>query len=152
MFPVCYAILSSPTLGDDKWDQRGSDRSHRGEARHGDVVSCPSAHLPMPGVLSWARRQVLVGCHCHTNENNLSLFRTGSRGQFSHSRDFSHMRFPSNPVNSVGPSMGLSALLDQGLERGQKKGRGRQSQTRRSIVRNQSNESAAGSVGSPFGC
>lgn len=53
MFPVYYAILSSPTWWDDKWDQHGSDWSHRGGTRQGDVVSCPPAHLPMPGVLSW---------------------------------------------------------------------------------------------------
>lgn len=150
MFPVYFAMLSSPTLWDGKWDQHDIDWSHCGEAHCDDVLSSPSAHLPMPGPLSWAKWQVLVGCHCHTNENNLSLFRTGSRGQFILSRDFSHTRFPSNPMNSIGPSTGLSALLDQGLERGQKKGRGRQSQTR-STIRNESNESLASSVGSALG-
>lgn len=61
------------------------------------------------------------------------------------------MRFPSNFVITVGPSRCLSALLDQGIERGQKKGGGRQSQMK-STDGNEYNESVTGSAGSPFGC
>jgi len=72
-------------------------------------------------------------------------------GWFSCSRDFSHMRCPSKSVNSLGLSM-CFALLDQGIERGQKKGGGRQSQTKRSADGNEYNKSVTSSAGSPFKC
>lgn len=38
-----------------------------------DLVSTVLAYLPVPRVTLWARLEILVGCQCHANENDLRI-------------------------------------------------------------------------------